>query len=199
MGYEYDVFLSYRRGFPVQSWLQLHFLGRFEYELGEALGAPAKVFLDERALEPHKSVPDDLRDSHSRSKVLVPVLNAHFFFSRYTQWELQAMQQREEQEGLRTPQCPDGTIVPVWIGDGSHFPPEVQQMVGAPSDFREYLRTDPAFERSRVFGDFVDKIRSFAKGVATAVVKAPTWKTWAVSAPPLIDVGSSSYGPWMHR
>jgi len=111
MGYEYDAFVSYKRGFPFGDWVHETFLPLFEPLLVNALNQPsAKVFVDTAEIRPGESWPISLKNALAHSRCLVAIWSPSYFHSESCKRELSVLLRRERQEGYRTLQKPNGLI-----------------------------------------------------------------------------------------
>lgn len=127
--YEYHIFISYRRcDDDWVRWTRDNFVKPLRSLLRPALG-DVRVFLDEQ-IETGAQWPMSLARAHSHSRLLVPILSRDYFNSEWCRLELALMYEREKQSGLRTPQEPEGLILPFVIDDGNTFPPEIQAIQG---------------------------------------------------------------------
>jgi hypothetical protein len=127
--YEYDVFVSYRRGGVVDEWVR-----RFVADLGDWLSAvlvaPPKIFLDEANLQVGSNWNDELELGLLRSKLLVAVLTPAYFASPSCSREWSTFEAREKRDG-------PSLILPVLLrGQIDGLPKRVasRQLLRAPED-----------------------------------------------------------------
>jgi hypothetical protein len=127
LGYEYDIYVSYRRSDEDWvRWTQEHFVRLVRSLLQPGLGQ-VRIFVDQD-IETGTAWPARLAQAHARSRILVPILCRDYFRSDWCQLELALMHDREKATNLRTVASPWGLIVPVVIDDGDCFPPEVREL-----------------------------------------------------------------------
>lgn len=121
MGYEYDVFISYRRHGEWPQWVKNQFLPLFDHWLGEELGSQYSIFIDQNIKE-GISWPYELADALSCSKVLVPLWSRQYFYSLWCQSELAHMLVRQQECGFGTRKNRQCLIIPAIIHDGQDRP-----------------------------------------------------------------------------
>jgi hypothetical protein len=123
-GYEYDVFISYRRADPVGGWVQNHFFPLLEMWLCESFppGQDPKVYIDKK-IETGAEWDEALRYALLRSRCLVSVWSPQYFGRKWCLAEWRSMRERERV--LRERNNPKLKLVyPVKFNDGDSFPPE---------------------------------------------------------------------------
>jgi hypothetical protein len=169
--YEYHIFVSYRRsdGDWVR-WTRDNFVKPLRSLLRPALGN-VRVFLDEQ-IETGSDWPMHLSRALSRSRLMIPVLSRDYFNSAWCRLELALMVEREKQSQLRTPQQPEGLILPFVIDDGDSFPPEVQAMQA--EKIHEFanpwiLPTSPRHE------EFTQRLHDWCPCVERALQRVPSY------------------------
>src|SRR5215475_4164150 len=136
MDYEYDVFLSYRRGPPVGEWVNNHFYPQLLNWLPLELNRETKVYKDDQATLLGTHWPQALKRALHLSRCLLCVWSPDYFWHEWCVAEWRSMVAREKLLGYGTNNNPAGLIVPVVFHDGKNFPPEAQQVQY--KDFREY-------------------------------------------------------------
>lgn len=141
MGYEFEVFLSYRRslanGRPSaeREWVQDIFFPELERRFA-VCHPQARIFLDTE-LETGVQWPEALKQGLLRSRFLLPVWSAGYFTSAWCMTEWDSMRAREEQLGLGR-DGDAGLVFPVVFGDGRYFPEAAQNTQWRP--FHEFSR-----------------------------------------------------------
>lgn len=171
MGYEYDVFISYRHG-DIDYWLQNVFLKRFIFYLENELGKRPSIFFDQD-IQSGDTWPLKLQQALSKSKCLVAFLQPSYFCSKWCLYEFGVMLEREKKEKYRTIINPKGLIQTVQIGDGIYFPPYAKQIQAF--DCRDYFSASSAFEKSEKCLDLEKLISTWAPDVAQMIREAPKW------------------------
>ncbi len=125
-GYEWDVFISYRRFDKWKSFLDRHFLGLLAAALQPELRkSDVRIFVDRKNIKEGSSWPDALQNACSRSQVVVPLICAGYWDSSWCKHELAVFLEREAIVGFRRPANLGGLIVPVVIHDGELIPDAV--------------------------------------------------------------------------
>ena len=88
-GYEWDVFISYRRFDKWKSFLDRHFLGLLAAALQPELRkSDVRIFVDRKNIKEGSSWPDALQNACSRSQVVVPLICAGYWDSSWCKHEL---------------------------------------------------------------------------------------------------------------
>lgn len=170
MGYQYDVFISYRR--PTKRWVSKYFKRLIEHYLPEALdGKPVRIFFDENDIHSGDAWEARLKKALSASKCLVPVLMPSYFTSEWCTKEFAVMEHRSLQHGFESVQKPGGLIVPITINQGKFYPKKIQAL-----PCYSYYRSRGDLDKMSFWEDFEQKIADWiAKDLAKAVKRAPAW------------------------
>ncbi|MBN2089924.1 toll/interleukin-1 receptor domain-containing protein [candidate division KSB1 bacterium] len=194
MAYKYDVFLSYPHGLAEQ-WVVNYFLTLFKWHLEGSLGRSPEIFIDREGIASGDSWPLRLKKAISLSRSLVAIWTPSYFRSKWCMHEINLMLRRETDEGFRTPENPDGLILPVCISDGQTFPEFAKNIQY--SDFRDFMLIGPAFEQSIIYIEFQKKIRGWSEDVADAIEHAPAWKASWLDYPlvPIPEVSAPTFEP----
>lgn len=173
MSYEFHVFLSYRRYGQWPRWVKETFLPKFEHWLGEELGENARVFCDQ-SLDSGSSWPGRLGAALARSCVLVPLWSRQYFSSEWCRAELAHMRAREEQCGFRTPQRPEGLIIPAQIHDGQDLPQSVRDITAF--QLQDCVNICVAKD-SPLEEELSGRLRDWVPDIAAAIRRAPAYDT----------------------
>lgn len=181
-GYKYDVFVSYSRYGTVRNWLLNHFYPRLVECLVDEMEDTPKMFLDK---EMPRGVhwPSQLQEALQHSKILVAVLSAPYFRSKWCMTEWGSMQAREELLGLAGVQRPQGLIYPIRFADSNSF--ENEGRLRSWWDFKGLDNPDKGFQESRDWHPFQQRVRECAQDLAELLKQVPPWRPdWpAVEAP----------------
>lgn len=174
MGYEYDVFFSYKHDGQSLDWNK-----RVKDQLGfwltqEMGGIPSRIFMDLESLSTGDQWKRRLSHAVRHSKCLVAVWSPEYFQSAYCLSERKAFQDRAQIVG----QGNIALVAPIRFHDGEHFPVEAQAVQMA--DFRDHTSiVGEGFWRSNKAVELGDLIKRFAGDVARLVQKAPEFDpTW---------------------
>ncbi len=176
--YEYDVFISYKRTSESRAWVHQYFVPKLTDVLAELLPTPPKIFLDERSIEPGDIWKTKIRQALQRSKCLVAVLNAPYFYSQYCMAEWRTFVAREDLLKV------SGQLIkPIQFFDGEHFDQSARdrQII----DMRPWATSAPAFRETREFLKFEEEVKGFATKLAGAdgpILKPVAYRDW-----PLLD------------
>jgi len=128
MVYEYDVFYSYKTGFPFGDWVHEHLLPFLESYLGNALNRNVNLFVDRNGISSGDAWPERIKRALAHSRCLVAVWAPLYFNSLWCRYECAVMLYRERQLGYRTINNPSGLILPINVFDGEHFPDFAQEI-----------------------------------------------------------------------
>jgi hypothetical protein len=141
-GYEFDVYISYRRDSATSLWLTNHFLPMFGGALGLELGRDSRTFTDIADVASGSAWPNRLNSALQHSTCLIAILSASYFRSDWCLRELWTFIERERQTDTLL-------IIPATIHGGATFPSYIQQRQLV--DLRNYLITATAFAQSARF------------------------------------------------
>lgn len=172
MGYEYHVFVSYRRYQDWPAWVHKHFIPIFRHYLGAELGEEPKIFYDVESIKSGDAWPKKLGSALAKSCVLVPLFSKTYFNSDWCQLELSSMLAREEKTGFSTDTRPGRLIIPAVIYDGESFPQIIKDIQAV--DLTAYanirLRSDsPKAE------ELAEVIKSWVPSVVSAIDRSPEY------------------------
>jgi hypothetical protein len=172
MGYEYDVFISYKHG-DIDYWLTNIFLKRFNFALENELGRKPLIFFDQN-IQKGDIWPYRLQSALAGSRCVVAFLQPSYFSSDWCLFEFGSMLERERLEGFRTRMNPRGLIQAVQVGDGVHFPPYARQIQWL--NCTDHYSASLAFEKSEKCLELEILIKEWAPDVAKMINYAPNWK-----------------------
>jgi hypothetical protein len=175
MTYRYHVFLSYRRHGEWPLWVENIFLPIFTHYLGEELGEETTIFFDKN-MEKGVAWPQELGNALAGSCVLVPLWSRQYFNSPWCKAELAYMRSREDRCGFRTPERPEGLIVPAIIHDGDDLPDEARIL--NPLCLQKYTNIRVA-QYSPTLEELANQIQAWAPDIVRAIERAPDYDaTW---------------------
>ena len=106
-GYEYDLFLSYRREGDVGEWVRNHFHDRLRNCLNSEFPRPVRIFFDV-GQEPGTHWRKNIARALQRSHLLVAVLSPQYFTSSWCLAEWNTIRRREERLGFGREGDPQG-------------------------------------------------------------------------------------------
>ena len=110
MSYEYDIFLSYKRGGDVEDWVVNHFYDRLLRCLEGVMDRDPKIFID-KTIKTGSSWPDVLKNALKSSRILVSVWSPPYFRSPWCDAEWKSMLERERIKQLTSQQRPEGLVL----------------------------------------------------------------------------------------
>jgi TIR domain len=170
MGYQYDVFLSYRRANDWPKFVDNHFLPMFKHWLDAALGRTSTLFFDVREIETGQSWPYRLADALAHSKVMVCLWSKEYFSSPWCAAELTQMLARRN--SLIGPHGPRPLVLAVVIHDSKDLDPSLADIQIFP--LQRYSNPWIA-EGSQAAERLSMEIEKFAQHVADALAQAPEY------------------------
>ncbi len=175
MNYEYDVFLSYSRIFPIGDWVKERFLPFLEGYLRNDLKRPPQIFYDSQEIRAGDDYPERLKRGLAHARSLVAVWSPSYFFppGGWCEYECNVMRFREQQLGYRTSQNPSGLIFPVIVHDGEHFPEYTQRIQSL--SCQEYALIGQGFTKTELYCEFQRRMLNWTKDVACGIDSAPPW------------------------
>ncbi|MGX1929715.1 TIR domain-containing protein [Flagellimonas sp. 2504JD4-2] len=179
MGYEYDIFISYRRQDETKGWIENHFIPLLEIHIFNELGEHPSFFLDTQ-LEAGVNWPIELGNKLSKSKTIIPLWTRTYLNSQWCSCEIGHMLERESQCGYRTIEKPNGLVFPTIIHDGETMPVQLStiQKVEIQDCFNVRMAKDsPKAEKLE------DRLKPLAISISKAIANVPEWKPdWNIEA-----------------
>jgi hypothetical protein len=157
MDYQYDVFLSYRRGAPVGDWVNNHFYREVMNWLPLEMNRPVTAFKDDKDIALGNHWPETIKQALGLSRCLLCVWSPDYFWHEWCVAEWKTMAERQRLAGYATPTNPSGLIVPVVFHDGVNFPQEAQNAQS--KDFSNYNYQVVAFSQTALYLQFIDEVK----------------------------------------
>jgi len=174
MGYEWDIFISYRRKEIPKKWMENVFLPLFEDYLEEELGGrKVKIFRDTDGIESSANWKSSIKRALATSKCIVPILIPSYFRSEWCTKEISVIYKRQIHLGYNTVQNPNGLIIPLKIHDGIHFPKEIKEIQIL--DCNDFYRVGPSVEGTQLYIKLQDTLLKWVSDVAKSINGAPEW------------------------
>lgn len=178
MAYEYDVFLSYKRGKIREQWINETFMPHFQSALEENLPKPPRIFRDVD-IPDGEPWPDTVKHALAHSKCMVAIMSPPYFFN--SEWcvkEFAIMYSRQKELGFAKANR-KGLILPVIINGQKIFPPLVKNIQGF--DCSNYNYVGEAFKKREEYIDFQKAIEAWTENdVTKTILEAPPWNpAWA--------------------
>lgn len=176
MNYEYDIFISYKRGTDCEDWVRKTFRPLLikmirDYYLGE--GDP-KIFIDEEGIEIGAEWEKKIKIALARSKCMLAVWSPSYF--RKSEWcviEYSVMKFRQQKLVESPGANPFSLIWPIVFRKLDPVPPFVEsiQML----DLTEYNSIISEESNAKKYSEFKEKIESKIKSLASMIANAPPW------------------------
>ena len=189
-GYEFDIFLSYRRsgrGNACQ-WVHNHFYPLLLDCLTDQVGWEPRIFID-LAAETGSDWPSLLEDALLRSKMLVAVWSPPYFRSAWCLAEWESMQARERALNLGQPSRPNGLIYPIIFSDSDNFPPAALRRQAR--DLKPWSNPFLAYRESHGYDALYREMQDIAIEIGQMLTRAPIWRPgWPIHRPDHPTAGS---------
>jgi hypothetical protein len=192
--YEYDVFLSYRRGqralpggeWPLDrdgEWVHRVFFPEFKHWLDQEYPG-ARIAFD-RDLPLGQPWESTLRHWLRHSKCLVAVWNPLYFRSQFCRSEFHSMLERQRKHMPAGAEGP-GLVLPAVYADGQWFDEEARSLQYSKS-FSPFSRySQPIRQDEFAHAAFATAMQDFCGSVASAIKSAPAFDpsfSWIETAP----------------
>lgn len=178
MPYQYDIFISYKRGDETNRWISDHFEPLLRHAVELELGRPVAIYRDNRLLD-GGTWPLDLGVALGASRVLIPLLTKTYFHSEWCVRELSVVLERERQASCRTALNPNGVVVPVILHDCEILKPELTHVQCR--EIRECFNVRMQRESVRA-EKLAEELNLAAPGIARSIENAPTWQVdWPIA------------------
>lgn len=173
MGYQFDIFISYKRNPETYRWIKTHFEPLLALRVELELGRKADIFIDDQ-LESGTTWPIELGLKLGCTRILVPLFTRTYFNSKWCNGELSLMLAREKGLGYRSGSNSLGLIVPATIHDGDTFPHQIShiQRFGIQQCFNVRMTID-----SPRAAELDDILTREAPAFANAINHAPPWQS----------------------
>ena len=170
--YSHDIFVSYSRLPKWPDWVKDWFVPLLEQWVGTELGREVRVFVD-TTLDDGTDWPIALANALGDSRMLIPLVSRLYINSKWCRAELSHMLSREEACRLRSPDNPEGLIVPASIHGKGQLPLPIGARIQINTSLQNYTavmnKTSPRHE------ELSDAIRLWAPQIAEAIGRAPPY------------------------
>jgi hypothetical protein len=174
--YEWDVFISYRRGGITKDWMPF-FLDLFPKYLDETLvDRDVRIYWDINGIENGDNWKNNIKNALATSRCLVSILAPTYFKSEWCTKEMAVIYNRQIKLGYTSVHNPGGLIIPITIHDGDDFPSffkDIQML-----DCNNYCYSIPLEEAKKKswWPFFENDVKKLVLKVAKVVQAAPAWK-----------------------
>ena len=180
-GYEFDLFLSYRRGGTVPDWVHNHLYPMLLDCLTDELSRTPSIFLDS-TMETSVHWPSGLERALRRSRLLLPVWSPQYFTSPWCLAEWQTMLAREAASSLATEEQPQGLIYPLVFAAWRGLPDEAKKR--RCRNMKLWNIPYPQYRNTEDYINLHREIRYVAEELATQIDRVPQWQPdWPVVLP----------------
>lgn len=178
--YQYDVFISYKRGGSREEWMKDLFMPWFREQLDEAfanygLQSPA-IFFDQVEIDAGSNWQIAIRQAIARSKFMVSICTPTYFArSEWCMREFVAMYHRGKTLGFLSAANNEGLVYPVMKQKIENLPPFVQVIQFL--DYSKFNQVGPAFKLTKEYLEFQGKVEADTKKIAKFIKeKTPPWR-----------------------
>ncbi|MEL6833861.1 MAG: TIR domain-containing protein [Bacteroidota bacterium] len=181
-GYEYQLFISYKRNTAAEIWLDSFFYPELKKWLMEELppGFNLKIFYDKQEIPVGSHWPKRLQHALKSSCILMPIFTSPYFSSSYCKAELESMLRRQTILGLDEDDFLNRLVYPIVFADGEHFPKDISRM--QKRSMKEYASNASAFRESKKYILFEDEVKSIAADIGKILKTIPPFDSkWEVA------------------
>ncbi|HMG15999.1 MAG TPA: TIR domain-containing protein [Saprospiraceae bacterium] len=179
MDYEFDIFISYRRGGLTRKWVTDIFIPLLNDIIFLELGKEPLFYLDTQ-LEVGVAWPLSLGKALSKSKVIIPLWSVTYMESNWCKCEISHMLEREVKTGFKTFENNKGLVFPTIINDGENLPISIS--FSQKADVKNFYVPVMNME-SKSAEDFYRVLQPYGISIAKSIKNAPTWKEdWGIES-----------------
>jgi hypothetical protein len=180
-GYEFDLFISYRRSGTVPDWVRNHLHPMLWDCLADELSREPRIFLDS-TMEVGVHWPFGLEWALRRSRLLLPVWSSQYFTSPWCVAEWQTMRARERAAGMATERRPHGLIYPLTFTAWQNLPAEARKRQYR--DLEQWNIPYPQYRNTEEYIGMHREVRRIAADLASEVDQVPSWRPdWPIVHP----------------
>lgn len=181
--YEYDVFISYRRGGgDAPDWVRNHFHPRLQRILDDNVDYDVKIFLEDSVPVGGKW-PEEVRDALQRARILIPVCSPKYFRDEWCLAEWHTMAKREQIVSGGGAAKPGRLIYPVIFSDSEYYPGYAHER--RMRSFRNWNKPHPQYQNTHEYLDFDRELERMVEELVEIIAEAPPWSPeWPVETPP---------------
>ena len=194
MAYEYDVFLSYPGDDDIAAWIRDYFAPRLHAALREDTLATCnmpmgRIFFDRvetgqamartrrfaEGIVPGDNWQESLKRAMRVSRCMVALCSPTYFHSEWCHLELSTFLARQGR--ARAPIVTPVSLVP------KEKLPQTYLAGFQVYELHQYVVDGPSFYGSRLFPEFVERIKQLSDFVARSICGAPEFDIWDVAPP----------------
>ena len=176
--YEYDVFVSYNRDYPVGTWVENHFVKQLRGWLSAYGLIRPRIFID-KEIKTGSDWEREIELALKVSKCLIAIWSPPYFYSDWCLTELHTMLRRERLVGRRTEKNRRGLIYPIVFSDGEEFPRQFKKIQYL--DMHEVNCPEEVFKKDVRYIQFIDVMKNLSEELIPMIRSAPKWSSkWPV-------------------
>ena len=172
MPYQYDVFVSYKRGRINEQWLNEIFFPFFENYLDNELPHTPRIFIDKTGLTPGVDFSNQLFRSLMYSKCMLSIWSPPYF--RKSEWcvkELLTMQYKQDHHKIGVATVPRTLIWPILYREIDELPSFVKNINYL--DYSKFNVVGEAFFKSEKSLEFQEKLQEDICSIVDIINNVP--------------------------
>ncbi len=172
MPYQYDVFVSYKRGRINEQWLNEIFFPFFENYLDNELPHTPRIFVDKTGLTPGVDFSNELFKSLMYSKCMLSIWSPPYF--RKSEWcvkELLTMQYKQDHHKIGVSTVPRTLIWPILYREIDELPAYVKNINYL--DYSKFNVVGEAFFKSEKSLEFQEKLQEDICSIVDIINNVP--------------------------
>ena len=174
MGYEFDIFVSYRRTDTIGKWVKNHLVPKLQSRLNEVSPDDIEIFCD-FSMADGLNFPAELKRQIKASKLLLGIWSANYFRSEWCMAEWESFRERQKQLGLFTEDHTQGLIYPIRYSDGDYFHSEAH-ITQCKKDFSQLNHAEESFRDSTKYLEFDNLVKQVAEDLVARLNAVPAWQ-----------------------
>lgn len=172
MPYQYDVFISYKRGKINEQWLNEIFFPFFENYLDNGLPEKPRIFVDKTGLTPGVDFSNELFRSLIQSKCMLSIWSPPYF--RKSEWcvkEFFTMQYKQEFYKINAGTLPRTLIWPILYREIEPMPAMLKKINYL--DYSSFNVIGEAFFKSEKYLQFQEKLQADIESLIEIILNTP--------------------------
>ncbi len=174
--YEYDVFLSYKRGKIPETWLNETFKPLFEFKLSNALGRiNVPIFVDKTEIRNGVEWSSIIENALLKSKVMVALISPTYFNSDWCVKEFKSMFKRQQELWKRNLLDKNFSLVTPIVQQGplNKLPELIHHIQFV--DYTRFMRVGRSFHDSEEFQQLQELMEKDVQQTALMIERVPDW------------------------
>ena len=177
MGYQYDIFISYRRVGATRKWVNDIFLPILDDIISLELGYDPTHYIDTQ-IEAGSAWPLSIAEALSKSKIMIPLWSITYLESIWCKCEISHMLTREAKTGFKTVEKNIGLVFPTVINDGETLPISlsISQKVEIQNYYVPFMDVN-----SKSAEELYRTLKPYGMAISKSIKNAPNWENdWKI-------------------